>query len=72
MTSELSPVDKSAMGNLRQSELELTIAGLKRFLVNSSWIGKTNYYANDVVSRLKERRSSNNTTQAQPSAVYFR
>ena len=53
MTVELSQQDKSAIGNLNRSDVESTIAGLKRFLRNSAWIGKSNFYAKDAVSRLK-------------------
>lgn len=53
MTVVLSRDDKTAIRRLRKSDVEVTVSGLKRFLNNSSWIGKSNYYANDVVSRLK-------------------
>ncbi len=54
MTVELSQTDKAAIGALDRSDIEVTTAGLKQFLKRSTWIGSTNYYAPDVVARLKK------------------
>ena len=53
MTVELSEQDRTSIGNLSRSDVESTIRGLKRFLRKSAWIGKSNFYAKDAVSRLK-------------------
>lgn len=53
MTMALHALDKAAINALMRSEMELTTAGLKPFLKRSTWIGKTNHYAQDVVARLK-------------------
>ena len=53
MTAALSALDRAAIGNLSRPQMELTLAGLKRFLNNSTWIGKSNHYSQDVVARLK-------------------
>lgn len=53
MTAVLHAQDKAAIHALQRSEMELTLAGLKPFLKRSTWIGKTNHYAHDVVGRLK-------------------
>ena len=49
----LSGSDKTEIRSLKQSEVESTIAGLKEYLSKAAWIGKSNYYANDTVARLK-------------------
>ncbi|MBV7377293.1 hypothetical protein [Maritimibacter dapengensis] len=41
--------------------MEVTAAGIKRFLSRSLWLGTTNYYRGDVVSRLKRSQPSNPT-----------
>jgi hypothetical protein len=53
MTVALHALDRAAINALLRSEMELTTAGLKPFLKRSTWIGKTNHYAHDVVARLK-------------------
>jgi hypothetical protein len=52
MTAALSANDRAAINALLRSQMELTTAGLKPFLKRSTWIGKTNHYAQDVVGRL--------------------
>ena len=54
MANVLDPRDRVAIGNLRRSDVELTLAGLKRCFNSSLWIGRSNYYASDIVSRLRE------------------
>jgi hypothetical protein len=53
MTMPFHPADKAAINQLLRSQMELTTAGLKQFLKRSTWIGKTNHYAHNVVARLK-------------------
>lgn len=53
MTAALHALDRAAIAALLRSQMELTTAGLKPFLKRSLWVGKTNYYAHDVVARLK-------------------
>lgn len=53
MTVALHVLDQAAISALLRSQMELTTAGLKPFLKRSTWIGKSNHYANDVVARLK-------------------
>ncbi len=53
MTAALSQSAKTAISNVRQAEIESTVAGLKIFLGKSSWVGKNNYYAKDTISRLE-------------------
>ncbi|TPK02881.1 hypothetical protein FJ872_28760 [Mesorhizobium sp. B2-5-9] len=50
---KLQQPDKLAIRGLKRADVELTTAGLKRFLERSKWIGTTNYYAKDVVGRLE-------------------
>ncbi len=54
MTVALHALDKAAINALMRSQMELTTKGLKPFLKRSTWIGKSNYYAQDVVARLKK------------------
>ena len=53
MTVALHADDRAAIDALLRSQMVLTTAGLKPFLKRSTWIGKTNHYAHDVVARLK-------------------
>lgn len=53
MTATLGTPDRAAIGSLARPHMEITIAGLKRFLSNSAWIGSSNHYALDVVAKLK-------------------
>lgn len=55
MTVALHSLDKAAINALLRSHMELTTAGLKPFLKRSTWIGKSNHYAHDVVARLKAK-----------------
>ena len=61
MTASLSESDKAAIRSLKQSDIEQTTAGLRRFINNSSWIGKNNYYNDNVVSRLKKSAPTTKT-----------
>lgn len=53
MTMPLHANDIVAINALQRSQMELTTAGLKRFLKRSTWIGKTNHYAHNVVAQLQ-------------------
>jgi len=48
----LTPSDKAAISGLSRANVEQTAAGLKRFLRQSLWIGRTNHYAINIVDRL--------------------
>ena len=52
MTVVLSIRDKNAIRGLQRSEVEATISGLRRFFSGAAWLGKSNYYARDTVTRL--------------------
>jgi len=58
---KLQPTAKLAIRGLNLADVEMTMAGLRPFLQRSIWIGTTNYYCKDVVSRLE---SSAPTTSA--------
>ncbi|CDX27350.1 conserved hypothetical protein [Mesorhizobium sp. ORS 3324] len=45
--------DKVLIRGLSRNDVELTMAGLKPFLERSLWIGSSNHYVRDVVSKLK-------------------
>jgi hypothetical protein len=55
----LAVADRLPIRSLSRADIEVTIAGLKRYMKNSMWIGKTNRYAHDVVARLKTDRPLN-------------
>lgn len=44
--------DQNTINLLVRADIEATTAGLKPFIKNSRWIGKTNFYAADVVKEL--------------------
>ncbi|MCP4329785.1 MAG: hypothetical protein GY791_15260 [Alphaproteobacteria bacterium] len=49
----LPVADQTPIAALSRSDIQDTFAGLKRFVRDSRWIGKTNRYAKSVVERLK-------------------
>lgn len=45
--------DQHTISALLRSDVEITTVGLKPFIKNSRWIGKSNQYANDAVGQIK-------------------
>ena len=53
MTIKLRKADEKLIKKVLRADIELTIAGLKRFLRKSTWVGKTNRYGLDAIKHLK-------------------
>jgi hypothetical protein len=49
----LAATDKTLIRDLKLSDVEQTMGGLKTFFGRSLWIGSTNHYMHDVVGKLK-------------------
>ena len=60
MNIPLGNADKNTIRALNRTDIELTTAGLKRFMRNSAWVGKSNRYARDLVARLKKNTPATN------------
>ena len=50
----LSKADIPVLDGLNQSDVERTLAGMKRFLSRSMWVGSTNFYASGVPEKLRQ------------------
>ncbi len=59
----LPQADQATVGNLTRASVEATVFGLKPFIRNDRWIGKTNRYAIDVVNRLVSEPPADNGRQ---------
>ena len=57
----LSNPDPTTIRSLVSANVEVTAAGIKRFLTRSQWLGTTNHYRGDVVARLRRSQPSNPT-----------
>lgn len=57
----LNSNDQNAISRLLRSDIETTALGLRRFIRNERWIGKTNRYAGDLINRLKSEPPNDNT-----------
>lgn len=49
----LSQRDQTIISSLSRSDVEKTLAGLKRFTTDSRWLGKNNCYSLDIVEKIK-------------------
>jgi hypothetical protein len=51
--SVLSSRDRSAIRSVVRTDVEITLAGLQRFIRSSKWVGNRNRYSRDTVKRIK-------------------
>src|ERR1700722_668599 len=55
----LSAANQSVIHKLSRSDVEKTLAGLRRFTRGSMWIGKNNRYSTDTIGKIKNDVRSN-------------
>lgn len=67
----LNKRDRGALRRTDRSYVEATLVGVKPFLARSLWLGKTNYYARNIIDRLGRDRGRLNAKKSKGLSRYI-